>query len=317
MTNGFFDLQVNGYAGVDFNQEGLTIEQLRLACQTMRGDGVTQFLPTIITEDLDRMASRLQTLADLRTMDKFLEGMIPGFHVEGPFINETDGYRGAHPLEAVRPATVDATKRLLDAGGGLVKIVTLAPERDKGFKVTRLLADSGVVVSAGHCDPSLDQLRGAIDAGLTMFTHLGNGCPMHMHRHDNIVQRALSMSDRLWLCFIADGAHVPFVALKSYIRLAGVERCITVTDAIAPAGMGPGNYTLGRWKLKIGEDMVARAPDGSHLVGSAIHMPRVVENLRTHLQLSDDEIDRLTVRNPRLAVGIGCPAGNDLQGSNA
>ena len=316
MSNGFFDLQVNGYAGVDFNQEGLTLERLRLACQKMHGDGVAQFLPTIITEDLDRMASRLQTLANLRTQDKFLEDMIPGFHVEGPFINEADGYRGAHPLEAVRPATVDAMKRLLDAGAGRVKIVTLAPERDEGFKVTRLLADAGVVVSAGHCDPGLDELRGAVDAGLTMFTHLGNGCPMHMHRHDNIVQRALSMSDKLWLCFIADGAHVPFVALKHYIRLAGIERCVTVTDAIAPAGMGPGDYTLGRWKLTIGEDMVARAPDGSHLVGSAIHMPRVVENLRTHLQLTDDEIDRLTMHNPRRAVGIACPAGNDLQGSN-
>lgn len=304
MSKGFFDLQVNGYGGVDFNQEGLAAEQLHLACRKMRDDGVGQFLPTIITEDLGRMASRLATMVKLRSQDKLAEEMIPGFHVEGPFINETDGYRGAHPLESVRPATVDAAGLLLDAGAGLVKIMTLAPERDQGFAVTRMLADAGVVVSAGHCDPSPDQLCGAVDAGLTMFTHLGNGCPMNMHRHDNIIQRALSLSDRLWLCFIADGAHVPFFALKNYIRLAGIDRCVTVTDAIAPAGMGPGTYTLGRWTLKIGDDMVAHAPDGSHLVGSAIHMPRVVENLKTHLQLSDDEIERLAVHNPWRAIGL-------------
>ena len=109
--------------------------------------------------------------------------------------------------------------RLLDAAGDSSD-VTLAPERDNGFAVTRMLAGRGIIVSAGHTDATLEELRGAVDAGLSMFTHVGNGCPMHMNRHDNIVQRALSLSDRLWLCFIADGAHVPFVALGNYLRLA-------------------------------------------------------------------------------------------------
>ena len=85
-------------------------------------------------------------------------------------------------------------KRLLDAAGGLTKVVTLAPERDPGFRVTRMLARKNVIVSAGHSDASVDQLQAAIDAGLAMFTHLGNGCPMQMHRHDNIIQRVLSLS---------------------------------------------------------------------------------------------------------------------------
>jgi N-acetylglucosamine-6-phosphate deacetylase len=124
--------------------------------------------------------------------------------------------------------------RLLDAAGGLTRLVTLAPERDAGLKVTRRLAGQNIVVVAGHCDSTLEELRTAIDAGLTLFTHLGNGCPMQRHRHDNIIQRALSLHDRLLLCLIADGAHVPFPALGNYMRAAGLDRCVVVTDAIAP-----------------------------------------------------------------------------------
>ena len=111
-----------------------------------------------------------------------------------------------------------------------------------------------------------------------MFTHLGNGCPMQMHRHDNVVQRVLSVAQegRLWVCFIADGAHVPFFALRNYLKLVGFDRAIVVSDAVAPAGLGPGRYTLGRWDLVIGDDLVARAPDGSHLVGSAATLQAAV-----------------------------------------
>jgi N-acetylglucosamine-6-phosphate deacetylase len=185
-----------------------------------------------------------------------------------------------------------------------VRLVTLAPEQDEGLKVTKLLVGSGVRVSAGHCDPSVDQLRAAIDAGLTLFTHLGNGCPMQMHRHDNIVQRVLSLSDRLHVCFIADGTHVPFFALENYLKVTGLERTIVVTDAIAPAGLGPGRYTLGRWDLLIEEDMVARAPDRSHFVGSAITMPQTYANLTQKLGLSEGDAMRLLRDNPRRAVGV-------------
>jgi N-acetylglucosamine-6-phosphate deacetylase len=127
---------------------------------------------------------------------------------------------------------------------------------------------------------------------------------MVMHRHDNIVQRALSLADRLWLCFIADGAHVPFTALGNYLKLAGYDRCIVVTDAIAPAGVGPGRYKFGRWDLVVGEDMVARAPDRSHFVGSGITMKQSAENLRTSLGVSEAMIRKLTFDNPRAAVGV-------------
>jgi N-acetylglucosamine-6-phosphate deacetylase len=299
----YFDLQVNGYAGVDFNQDGLDAESLHRACERIEADGVAGFLATIITDDLDAMCARLSILGSLRDADSLARRLIAGVHIEGPFLNEADGYRGAHPRDAIRSADVESMARLLDAANGLTRIVTLAPERDPGCAVTRLLASQGIVVSAGHTDATLDQLQQAIDAGLSMFTHVGNGCPMQMHRHDNIIQRALSLADRLWLCFIADGAHIPFAALGNYLKLANEDRTVIVTDAIAPAGLGPGRYRFGRWELVIGEDMVARAPDRSHLIGSGITMKQNAENLRQALGLSEAVVRKLTLENPRIAIG--------------
>jgi N-acetylglucosamine-6-phosphate deacetylase len=300
---GYFDLQVNGYGGVDFNQDDLSADDLHRACEKLVADGVAGILATIITEKIDLMCARVARLVELRQRDELAKRIIHGIHIEGPFINETTGYRGAHPADAVIPASEDQAKKLFDSAGGLLRLFTLAPERDPRFKVTSLLSKEGVTISAGHADASLADLTAAADAGLSMFTHVGNGCPMQMHRHDNIIQRAISLRDRLWLCFIADGVHVPFFALANYIRSAGIDRCIVVTDAIAPAGLGPGRYTVGRWDLLIGPDMVARAPDGSHFVGAAITMPQTHRNLREKLGLSDQQCRTLLADNPRKAVG--------------
>ncbi len=304
----YIDLQVNGYAGVDFNQDDMTEEDFHRACVRLREDGVAGILATIITDELPRMEARLRRVAELHQRDPLVREMVLGIHVEGPFLSDVPGYSGAHPSQSIRPACVEEMKRLLDAAGGLTRLATLAPERDAGLKVVRHLADQGVLVAAGHCDPSLDQLRAATDAGLSVFTLLGNGCPPMLHRHDNIIQRALSLRDRLTICFIADGVHIPFPALENYLRLVGFERSIVVTDAISAAGCGAGRYTIGSQTVRIGEDLVARSADGSHFVGSTVTMPRMTVLLREKVGLSDDEIRRVLSDNPRrlLQRQTGC-----------
>ncbi len=304
MTDDYIDLQVNGYAGVDFNADGLTADDLHRACQHMLDDGVAAALATIITEHVPTMCGRIARLARLRAADPLVARVIAGVHVEGPFINETPGYRGAHPADAIRPADADAARQLVDAGDGLVRLVTLAPERDAGLRVTRWLSRRNIRVAAGHCDPTPDELTAAADAGLTLFTHLGNGCPMQLPRHDNVIQRALGLSDRLTLCFIADGVHVPPVALRNYIRCAGVDRCVVVSDAMAAAGLGPGRYRLSRWEVVVGDDLAARAPDGSHLVGAAMSMRQAQAVLLDRVGLTPAQCRALMVDNPRAAVGL-------------
>jgi N-acetylglucosamine-6-phosphate deacetylase len=299
----YFDLQVNGYAGVDFNGDGLTQGALHGACERLLADGVGGILATVITDAADRMAARLATIAAIHRRDPLVRRVVAGVHLEGPFLNPEPGYIGAHPPAGVQPADPDVMHRLLDAAGGLARIVTLAPERDAGFRVTRLLARSGVVVAAGHCNPSTDELLAAIDAGLTMFTHLGNGCPMLLLRHDNVIERVLGLADRLTISFIADGAHVPFVALRNYLRLAPPERVVIVSDAISAAGCPPGRYAIGNQMVEVGEDLVPRAADNSHLVGSACTLRRMAENLRLHVGADEGQIRRWLVENPRRVIG--------------
>ena len=302
MNNTYFDIQVNGYAGVDFNQHKLGVESLKHACLRLEHDGVEGILATIITAELSDMTARVKQLAGLRDQDSTIQKMIKGIHIEGPFLNSAEGYRGAHPQAHILKPNVDLAQSLLEAGNGLVRIVTLAPEFDKNNKVTRYLHSQGVTVSAGHCNPSLDELKSAIDAGLSMFTHLGNGCPQTLHRHDNIIQRALSLKDDLWLCFIADGHHVPFYALKNYVACAGVERSIVTTDAMAAAGAQEGRYTLAHIALEVGADRVVREPGKANFAGSAIDMQSSRSNLQEKLGLTSTAAQQMTYVNPMKAV---------------
>lgn len=219
----FVDVQINGYVGKDFNDERLTADDWHIACQRMRNDGLAGILASIVTDTIDAMSTRLARVVRARENDPLVRELIWGIHIEGPFLSAEPGYVGAHPAEFVCPANLDAMQRLIDAADGLTRIVTLAPERDADLRVTRFLADQGIVVAAGHCNPTLAELTAAVDEGVSMFTHLGNGCPMQMHRHDNIIQRVLSLADRLWISFIGDGTHVPYPALGNYLRCAGLN----------------------------------------------------------------------------------------------
>jgi N-acetylglucosamine-6-phosphate deacetylase len=307
----FIDVQVNGYAGRDFNDLGLAPEDWHAACQRMREDGLSGVLATFVTGDIEAMAARLARLVEVRARDSLVHEMIWGVHIEGPFLSPRPGYVGAHPIEFIRPAHIGSMRRLLDAAGGLVRMVTLAPEHDAGLKVTRFLADQGIVVAAGHCDPDLDLLTAAIDAGLSMFTHLGNGCPMQLHRHDNIIQRVLSLADRLWISLIGDGAHIPLVALGNYIRCAGVNRVTITTDAMAAAGMPPGRYQLHDRTVEVDDRYAAWAPGRAHLVGGASTMPRIADLLRRELGLSDTALQAIMHDNAAKIIASAGPSGAD------
>jgi N-acetylglucosamine-6-phosphate deacetylase len=296
-----FDLQVNGSFGVDFNAPTLDARLLQQWMLDHRANGGGQILATIITADLPTMQQRMANLHQILAELPELREIIVGIHLEGPFISPEPGYVGAHPREDVIPANPTAMQHLLDAGRGMVKLVTLAPECDADSKVTSLLAAQGIVVSAGHTAANMDTLKAAIQAGLSMFTHVGNGCPVQLPRHDNIIQRALSLCADLWLCFIPDGAHIPHFALQNYLRAVPLERTIMVTDSISAAGLGPGQFPLGKASVKVGSDLIARAPDGIHLAGSTLTMARLRHTLRETLHWTDSQIDLVTVHNPRLA----------------
>ena len=297
-----FDLQVNGYAGADFCSGSLTSGQLHTACEALEADGVDGVLFTVITDSVDSLVVKLRNLVRLRDADSLAQKMIAGVHIEGPFLNPEPGYIGAHQPEAVTPATPDHAARLLDAAGGLTKLVTLAPEQDPGFSTTRFLTDRNITVAAGHCNPTLDQLHGAIDSGLSMVTHFGNGCPVELPRHDNVLQRFLACLEQLWFSFIPDGVHIEFFALKNYLELVGIERAVMVTDAISAARLGPGLHSISGIPVEVDPNGVARRPGLPNLAGSTITMPRIRELLAGRLNLTELEIERVVDTNPRRAL---------------
>lgn len=287
----WIDLQVNGYAGVDFNSDDLTLDETVAVCQRLADDSVSGILATVITAPLDAMLGRIEKLGRWIEEVPEIAARLIGIHIEGPFINRQTGFVGAHPPGAVLPATVDTTKRLIDAGRGQVRLLTLAPECDDAFATTRWLAEQGIVVAAGHSDASVDQLRGAIDAGLKLYTHLGNGCPTLLARHDNIIQRVLSLADRLAISFIADGHHIPRFVLSNYLRWVPDENIIIVSDAISAAGLGPGDYQLFGQTVHVDEAGAAWSADRKHFAGSAATLPDM-HRVLTSIGISPATIDR-------------------------
>lgn len=298
---GFVDLQVNGYAGLDFNSDDYSQADLARLCDRLRNDGVHQILATIITAPLPQMIARIERLVSMIENDPGIASMIAGIHIEGPFISPEPGYVGAHPASAVRPAEIDLAARLLDAGCGHVKLVTLAPEFDDACHVTKWLTEKKIVVAAGHSNASLTCLQRGIDAGLRLFTHLGNGCPPALPRHDNIIQRVLSLADRISISFIADSHHVPCFALKNYLSLVPSENIIIVTDAISAAGLGPGRYQLGDQTVEVDEAGAAWSTDRTHFAGSAATMPQMVAVLKS-IGITAELISKWTMDNPQRLI---------------
>ena len=264
----------------------------------MRQDAVAAALPTIITASPAVMVACIANLQRAIADDPEVAGIFPGLHIEGPFLSPRPGYIGAHPVEHARTQDLSVLAELIDAGKGLVRLLTLAPEVDVDGRLTQYCVERGIVVAAGHTDASLAELDSCIAAGLTLFTHLGNGCPREMDRHDNIIYRALRRADRLRYTLVADGFHVPETLFRNLLQWVPNERLAVVSDAISAAGLGPGTYQLGPRRVTIGADRAAREPGGQHFVGSASTMRDADRWLSECLELSLAQRQQLLQHNP-------------------
>ena len=273
----FVDLQCNGFAGVDFTRPETTPEQVCQAVHAMWKTGCASLLATVITASPDRLEALLRTLVAAREMDADVRRSIPGFHLEGPFISEVDGARGAHPREHVRPPDLKLWKRLQKAAEGLIRLVTVAPEVSGATRLIRQLRSENVLVALGHTMATREQICAAAAAGAIMSTHLGNGCPQLLHRHENPVLAQLG-EDSLAASFIADGIHLPLDVLRTFIRAKGPSRTMLVTDAMSAAGAPPGRYTIGDLVVEVGKDRIVRQPGCPNFAGSALTMNAAVAN---------------------------------------
>ncbi len=298
MHEGFVDLQVNGYVGVDFNDPTTTCQQLKQAAAAMSDDGVAAALPTVITAELSVMCQCIRNIVRAIQTEPVCASLFRGIHIEGPFFPSLPGYIGAHPPEHALDSSLPALEQLIESAEGYARIVTLAPEIDKDGRLTRRSVELGCVVSAGHTNASLQDLQRCIDNGLTLFTHLGNGCPRLMDRHDNIIYRALRLESQLIFTLIADSFHIPELLFRNLLDWVDHDRLCVVSDAISATGLGPGTYQLGQRTVKIGADRAARDASGEHFVGAASSMRDADRWLTEGLGLESELRRKLLVSNP-------------------
>ena len=252
---GFIDLQVNGFAGVDYNSPVSTSEEIGRSLTALFSTGVTRCFPTVITGPPDKMIGALSNLTRARA--ELTNGQaMEAFHVEGPHISAEDGPRGAHPAEWVRPPDLEEFKRWQDAADGNVRLVTLSPEWPNAPHYIEALRSQGVVTSIGHTGASAGQIADALSAGATFSTHLGNGTHATLPKTANYIWEQLA-EPRLAASLIVDGYHLPQAFLRSALRAKGTDRCVLITDAVAPAMCVPGEYRLGEVDVERKEGMVA------------------------------------------------------------
>lgn len=277
-TTGLVDLQVNGFAGVDFNSAAITAAELDRALEAMLATGVVTCLPTVITAHPHELEARLAALDAAVSQSRLGPLMCPGYHLEGPFLNPAGGYAGCHPPGAMTPADAELVAWLETGLRRPILMVTLAPEMAGGIAATAALAARGKVVAIGHAAAEFDIVAAAADAGATLSTHLGNGLPQQMHKLVNPLFAQLA-EDRLMAGFIADGIHIHPKALKSLIRAKGLARSILVTDAVVAAGAAPGRYSFAGMPVDLAADGSVRQPGGVSLAGSALRLDEAVRNV--------------------------------------
>lgn len=302
LAPGFIDLQVNGRAGVDFGLSTTSLEQIARAIRSLQATGVTRFFPTIITAAPADMLGAMRNLAKARR--ELAEGeSIEGLHVEGPFISAEEGPRGAHARQWVRPADIDEYQRWKEAAGGLLRIVTLAPESPGAIRLIERIVADGIVAAIGHTGATSAQIGDAVRAGATLSTHLGNGAHATLPRHPNYIWDQLA-EDRLTAGFIADGIHLPAAFLKTAFRAKCVARCALVTDAAAPAGGEPGRYTLAGQPVDLTPDGRVTLAGQNRLAGSALRMDRAVENAVKLGGVTLAEAIRMATSNPAAVAHV-------------
>jgi len=299
LAPGFVDIQMNGFAGVDFNDPDASIGRIALALDAILSTGVTRCLPTVITGD---PAVMLRCLANLRQAQNEADARraIAGFHVEGPYIGADDGPRGAHPLRWVRPPDLNEFHRWQRAADGNIRLITISPHWPDAPAYIEAIVKAGVAASIGHTGATADQIAAAVDAGATLSTHLGNGAHAVMRRHPNYIWDQLA-EDRLSASFIVDGIHLGEAFLRTALRAKTVPRVVLVTDAAAPAGAAPGRYRLGEQDADLTPDGRVVLAGTGKLAGSALRMHHGIANMMRLGGLSlRDAVQTATVNPARI-----------------
>lgn len=292
---GLIDNQVNGYVGVDFAGEQLSHDGIRVAAEALWKDGVTTFLPTLVSGSHEGLIRNLKVLTNA-SEDPHFKGCIPGFHLEGPYLSPEPGYCGCHPVQHLRKPSWEDFMEYQEAARGKIIQVTVAPELNGAVDFIRRCSENGIVVAIGHSNATADEIRLAVENGARLSTHLGNGCPNLIDRRRNPLWPQLA-NDLLTPSIIADGHHLTPEELRVFYKVKGPENLILTSDVTYLRGLAPGEYIyLGSKVMKTAEGLVMNQ-ELQCLAGASLPLTTGVESMMQHAGCSLGEALNLAGRN--------------------
>lgn len=290
---GFIDLQLNGCGGVMFN-DAITAATLDVMHQTNLSSGTTSYLPTLITAPDADMLSAIQVVRQYRQHSPY---SVLGLHLEGPYLNpQRKGIHNAAYIRQPEPAMLD---QIAAAGAEVIKLITLAVEMVNPEDIRRL-AESGIVVSAGHTAATFEQANLGFEAGVSMVTHLFNAMSPWLGRSPGMVGAALSRSN-IYAGVIADGHHVHFDSIR-LVQKIKQDKLFLVTDATPPVGTEMQSFEIGGQQVFY-QDGKCVSADGT-LGGSALTMIKAVANCVQQIDLPLAEVLRMAALYPAAAIGM-------------
>ena len=309
---GFIDVHTLGAYGFDTNDA--EPEGLRDWMKRIPEEGVTAILPTTVTQMPEVLTEALRNVAAV-VKEGYEGAEILGVHFEGPYLDME--YKGAQPPEAIATAAVEQFKMYQEAAEGLIKYITMAPEHDRNFALTRHCRETGVVVSMGHSSATYEQAMLGIAYGATSMTHVYNGMTPYHHRKPGLVGAAFRVRD-IYGEIICDGCHSHLAALNNYFQAKGRDYGIMVSDSLRAKHCPPGgSYQLGGHDIEIGEDGLARLKGTDTIAGSTLNMNKGLKILVEKALVPLDAAINSCTLNPARCLGVDDRKGKLVVGYDA
>ena len=309
---GFIDVHTHGAYGFDTNDA--EPEGLRDWMKRIPEEGVTAILPTAVTQMPEVLTEALRNVAAV-VKEGYEGAEILGVHFEGPYLDME--YKGAQPPEAIATAAVEQFKMYQEAAEGLIKYITMAPEHDRNFALTRHCRETGVVVSMGHSSATYEQAMLGIAYGATSMTHVYNGMTPYHHRKPGLVGAAFRVRD-IYGEIICDGCHSHLAALNNYFQAKGRDYGIMVSDSLRAKHCPPGgSYQLGGHDIEIGEDGLARLKGTDTIAGSTLNMNKGLKILVEKALVPLDAAINSCTLNPARCLGVDDRKGKLVVGYDA
>ena len=305
---GFIDMHIHGCGGPDVMDS--TFEALDWMSMELAEGGTTSFLATTMSASRDELVGVIKNIAEAKR--KGTKGAwIIGAHLEGPFLNL--GKKGAHKGEYLRVPNIHELQEYIDAGQGVIRMLTIAPELTGSTGVIELARDHGMLVSLGHSDASIAQVDEACRAGLSHVTHAFNAMAGLHHRDPGTIGAILSMK-QLTVDVIPDGHHVHPTVIKILVHAKGVDQVCAITDCIRAGKMGNGVFELGGQKVTV-KNGISYLDDGT-MSGSTLTMAAAMRVMVDMVGLTLEEAVKLTSANPARILGLS-DKGSLEQGKDA